>query len=571
MPEQLGHLLDHDGQHQRLEVGAGLAAVLDRPAEQHQPGRLGPAAAHQRRERHGARRPVVGDLRACPRRRTRPARAGRTTGASTSVTMSRTSSSNRSRGRRQHRLPGSVRQHRGAAHRRGRGGRADGRGARPGVRTGLDLGARHGSEPKPRWPAPGGTVGDVSLTRRCSRTACGRPAVSTLTYVYADQTAVLGPLATYAEPHAYDLCEPHSERLSAPRGWDVLRLAPRPARATGPTTDDLLALADAVREAARPVAASRSAPRPTRPAARWPARGTCGCSPPTDATHRGRPAGAALESRRRDQPGSRDVVRAIFKAYDVRGTVPDQLDEELARRAGAAFVAGHRCRDHRSSSGTTCGRARPGFAARVRPRARRTRAPTWCTSGWRRPTSSTSPPATSATPARCSPPATTPRSTTGSRCAAPGARPIGMETGLAEIRDRGRSPASRRRRERPGHRHRAATCSTTYVDHLLTLAPVDGPSAARSSSTPATAWPGTPRRPSSTRLGSEQVEVVPMYFELDGTFPNHEANPIEPENLRDLQARVVERGRRHRPRLRRRRRPLLRRRRAAAARSRPRR
>ena len=73
----------------------------------------------------------------------------------------------------------------------------------------------------------------------------------TLTYVYADQTAVLGPLATYAEPHAYDLCDAHSERLSAPRGWEVLRLAQDPA-AQGPTSDDLLALADAVREAARP-------------------------------------------------------------------------------------------------------------------------------------------------------------------------------------------------------------------------------------------------------------------------------------------------------------------------------
>ena len=51
--------------------------------------------------------------------------------------------------------------------------------------------------------------------RHCSRTACGRPAATTLTYVYADQTAVLGPLATYAEPHAYDLCEVHSERFSA--------------------------------------------------------------------------------------------------------------------------------------------------------------------------------------------------------------------------------------------------------------------------------------------------------------------------------------------------------------------
>jgi hypothetical protein len=103
-----------------------------------------------------------------------------------------------------------------------------------------------------------GTVGAVSPTRRCSRTACGRPAVTTLTYVYADQTAVVGPLATYAEPHSYDLCEIHGERLSAPRGWEVLRLAPDPSTLP-PSQDDLLALADAVREAGRPlVQATRS-------------------------------------------------------------------------------------------------------------------------------------------------------------------------------------------------------------------------------------------------------------------------------------------------------------------------
>ncbi|MBB5123018.1 hypothetical protein AF335_32860 [Streptomyces eurocidicus] len=91
----------------------------------------------------------------------------------------------------------------------------------------------------------------MSPVRRCSRTACGRPAVATLTYVYADSTAVLGPLATYAEPHCYDLCAEHSERLTAPRGWDVVRLAldSGPARPSG---DDLEALANAVREAARP-------------------------------------------------------------------------------------------------------------------------------------------------------------------------------------------------------------------------------------------------------------------------------------------------------------------------------
>ncbi|MBT2447511.1 DUF3499 domain-containing protein [Streptomyces sp. ISL-43] len=91
----------------------------------------------------------------------------------------------------------------------------------------------------------------VSLVRRCSRTACGRPAVATLTYVYADSTAVLGPLATYAEPHCYDLCAEHSERLTAPRGWDVVRLTDGSAPSR-PTGDDLEALANAVREAARP-------------------------------------------------------------------------------------------------------------------------------------------------------------------------------------------------------------------------------------------------------------------------------------------------------------------------------
>ncbi len=75
--------------------------------------------------------------------------------------------------------------------------------------------------------------------------------MSTLTYVYADSTAVLGPLATYAEPHCYDLCQMHAERLTAPRGWEIVRITPDPD-ALKPTGDDLEALANAVREAARP-------------------------------------------------------------------------------------------------------------------------------------------------------------------------------------------------------------------------------------------------------------------------------------------------------------------------------
>lgn len=90
----------------------------------------------------------------------------------------------------------------------------------------------------------------MRVLRRCTRTGCGRPAVATLTYAYADLTAVVGPLASYAEPHSYDLCEEHAVRLTVPRGWEVLRHVgefPAPI----PHADDLEALADAVREAGR--------------------------------------------------------------------------------------------------------------------------------------------------------------------------------------------------------------------------------------------------------------------------------------------------------------------------------
>lgn len=75
--------------------------------------------------------------------------------------------------------------------------------------------------------------------------------MATLTYVYADSTAVVGPLATQAEPHSYDLCTQHAHRLTVPRGWEVMRFE---GEFTPPphSVDDLTALAEAVREAGRP-------------------------------------------------------------------------------------------------------------------------------------------------------------------------------------------------------------------------------------------------------------------------------------------------------------------------------
>lgn len=87
------------------------------------------------------------------------------------------------------------------------------------------------------------------MSRQCSRNACAGGAVATLTYVYSDQTVVVGPLATSAEPHTYDLCDVHAQGLTVPRGWDVIRLAQ--LADPGTVQDDLVALVDAVREAGR--------------------------------------------------------------------------------------------------------------------------------------------------------------------------------------------------------------------------------------------------------------------------------------------------------------------------------
>ena len=71
----------------------------------------------------------------------------------------------------------------------------------------------------------------------------------TLTYIYADSTAVLGPLATFSEPHSYDLCETHGKRLTVPNGWNVIK-EESSQDPIGPSDDDLMAIADAVREVA---------------------------------------------------------------------------------------------------------------------------------------------------------------------------------------------------------------------------------------------------------------------------------------------------------------------------------
>jgi hypothetical protein len=84
----------------------------------------------------------------------------------------------------------------------------------------------------------------------------------TLTYIYAESTAVVGPLATYSEPHAYDLCVLHGTRLKVPNGWNVIK-AEITNEDVGPSEDDLMVIADAVREVASHTVEVNSVSSPT--------------------------------------------------------------------------------------------------------------------------------------------------------------------------------------------------------------------------------------------------------------------------------------------------------------------
>jgi hypothetical protein len=99
---------------------------------------------------------------------------------------------------------------------------------------------------------PRDSLSNVNVPRRCCRPGCPHYAVATLTFVYSDSTAVVGPLATASEPHSWDLCVSHASRITAPRNWQLVRHAGE--FVLPPEDDDLIALADAVREGRERVA-----------------------------------------------------------------------------------------------------------------------------------------------------------------------------------------------------------------------------------------------------------------------------------------------------------------------------
>ncbi len=229
------------------------------------------------------------------------------------------------------------------------------------------------------------------------------------------------------------------------------------------------------------------------------------------------------------------TVRAIFKAYDVRGTVPDQLDDELARATGRAFVqvvgatevvVGY---DMRPSS--------PGMAGAFADGATQAGADVtmiglastdqlYFASGHL------------AMPGAMFTASHNPAQYNGIKMCRALATPIGLETGLADIRDLVLSGDFA-----PATRSGSITehdVLEAYAAHLVSLAPVSG----RRLKVVADAGNGMAGHTAPAVFGrlGDAVELVPLYFELDGSFPHHEANPIEPDNLVDLQAKVLEVG-----------------------------
>jgi hypothetical protein len=102
----------------------------------------------------------------------------------------------------------------------------------------------------------------VTSLRLCRHQGCGARAKATLTFAYAQRTAVLGPLAPARSAEGIDLCPAHCDHLSVPRGWDIVRLPLDEPGTPAPSPQDLRALADAVRAAAGLTATPAPAPRP---------------------------------------------------------------------------------------------------------------------------------------------------------------------------------------------------------------------------------------------------------------------------------------------------------------------
>ncbi len=230
----------------------------------------------------------------------------------------------------------------------------------------------------------------------------------------------------------------------------------------------------------------------------------------------------------------RDLSK-IVKAYDIRGLVPEELDEDLARTAGAAFVrlteapsivVAH---DMRTSSGPLSDAFAAGATSQGADVVKAGLASTdmlYFASGYLD------------MPGAMFTASHNPAKYNGIKLCRAGAAPVGQDSGLADIRKMLESgvPAAGGRSGSTSERDLLGE----YAEYMRGLVP--GLADIRPLKVVVDAGNGMGGYTVPKVFDGLPLEVTPLFFELDGSFPNHEANPIDPANLRDLQAKVRETG-----------------------------
>jgi len=240
-------------------------------------------------------------------------------------------------------------------------------------------------------------------------------------------------------------------------------------------------------------------------------------------------------------------LQDFIKAYDVRGLVPEQLNPAVATALGSAFaqvivipdgatamVIGH---DMRPSSPELSRAFATGVAAHG---VDVTMIGLCSTDGLYYASGARDVPGAMFTASH------NPAEYNGIKLCRSAARPVGLDSGLGEVRDLAQWLLDRGAAHDLPAAHRAggiteADLLVDYADFLHSLVDLSG---ARPLKVVVDAGNGMAGHtvPAVLERSGLPLEVVPLYFELDGSFPNHEANPLEPENLLDLQAAVLAHG-----------------------------
>src|SRR6478736_6013529 len=237
-------------------------------------------------------------------------------------------------------------------------------------------------------------------------------------------------------------------------------------------------------------------------------------------------------------------LHAVVKAYDIRGIVPDQLDDRVAYALGAAtvdvlavtqIVTAHDMRDSGPalSSAFAAGAARRG--AGVLAAGLASTDMLYFASGQRDLAGAMF--TASHNPARYN----------GIKVCLPGAVPVGLDSGLGDIRDRAQAyldagGAAGTFNGAPGPQR--VELLADYARHLRSLVDLRAIRPLRVVVDAGNGMAGltVPAVLGDAVLDELPLSIEPLYFELDGSFPNHEANPLDPANLVDLQKRVVVEG-----------------------------